>query len=374
MSGLRWLRTRIRARDRVRNPGFFRSRGPLLLLFALPCALAFWMRWAATRAEARPDLVVSQSALEMGDVWAQRDFRWTLPIHNTTAGDIEIVEFRTSCGCMVIEPSKLTVPGGQCVVACVQLDLEDRGEKADAAPAEVTTTVAAITRESLPGAFRWQLYARVHPHPVVALPNRVDFGESLVRGSPFTKRVIALHCREPVEAIRADCPGALGKVEILGRHDSKDYELIIQPDPRMEVGEHRFEVSVVPFLTRRRGGRDVPPLAIPVIARVCTDVYATPSAVCLGAAKTGEILEQTLLLSSRTNRPFVLLKVEQEAGPSVDVDNLGVAERTRRSLRVRQRIGEVGSRGALLQFVVQEEGNTEPYRVPLMLSYHGLPR
>jgi len=55
-------------------------------------------------------LFIEPNALDFGEVWEVKAFQFILPIQNATNEDVNILAFRTSCGCMVLDPKSLILP------------------------------------------------------------------------------------------------------------------------------------------------------------------------------------------------------------------------------------------------------------------------
>lgn len=74
-------------------------------------------------------LAVQAAALDLGEVWEQRDYVCNLPIRNRIGQDVNVAEFAVSCQCLVVEPRTITIPPGETVTVRLTLNLAERAEK-----------------------------------------------------------------------------------------------------------------------------------------------------------------------------------------------------------------------------------------------------
>jgi hypothetical protein len=68
-------------------------------------------RGASTKAVVK--LSVPQNAFNMGTVWEDEYFSWTVPIENQEAESIEVESFRRTCNCLSIEPESFVLGPGE---------------------------------------------------------------------------------------------------------------------------------------------------------------------------------------------------------------------------------------------------------------------
>ncbi len=324
---------------------------------------------------ARPALEIAASALDFGEVWDQRSFPWTLPIRNASNEPVEVLEFKTSCGCLSVEPESLVVPPGETVPVKLMLNLNAKNrQKASLCVRDFDVGLVPVTKSSLPGQTRWKLHGYVRRYPLVTSPARVDFGEALVVGASFPSRAVDVHCLIPITGLTAECDESMATVHVEQiADDTQSYRVEILPRADLSVGEHMFDVSLKPLLRARQPGRELPPFQVEVTAHVLTDVYAVPSMLWLGAAKLGEVLDGTVAIAARS-RPFRVLEVRQNEEAQVEVARIEGVDAKTHVFRVMQRVAKGGTQRGGMEFIVQEEGGSEPYRVPVSVCYHGLPK
>jgi len=319
-------------------------------------------------------LWVDAEALDFGEVWAEPSFRWSLPIQNRTPKDVEIQAFESSCNCSSIDPKSTVVPAGDTIAVSVELDLRPKKpEAAGLSWREFSTDILPVTKHARPGAMRWRVHGLVRRYPIALAPDPPDFGEQLIRGRPFPAQVVHIQCLLPVTGLTVEHDDTVASAEVSPTGPSPQYELRITPSAKLAVGQHRLRLGLKATLGEPWRWRDLPPLALEVVANVHNDVYLSPRVVNFGARNIGEIAEETCLVGSRSGRPFVLLAVSREARGSAEVDRMADLARHKYCFRVRQHIADAGAHASQLEFVVREEGSPESYALPLSLWYHGLP-
>jgi hypothetical protein len=341
-------------------------RGVAAAVLVLACWGAYWVGSAPQRVAAQTEgLVVNPQYLDFGEVWEDPRFVWTLPIENRSPVDITIPEFSVSCTCVGIEPQSLTIPAGQTTNVKLTLNLPaERPQKWDGTP--------------------WKFQARIYPeleglrHPGWLVQGRVrtaftlsarliHYGDSLVRGQPFESQTVTLTPAMPLEGVTARCDPPLAAVQVTKEADR--YSLRITPSESLPVGPFKFEVLVE--AVTREGRRAIGIIAVQ--GRVLGDISPVPDMIAFGAGPLGEMMEETLVLQSRSGRPFEVVGCEGKAD-GVDVQAIGATGDQVHMFRVQLRISQLGDQTATIRFLVRAMGAAKPEDVSLPVSYHGMPR
>src|SRR5207302_10368849 len=78
--------------------------------------------------------IVPEDKLNVGEVWETKDFHWTLPVENKSRDTIEIVAFHSSCNCLSIEPSHVSIGPGQAIDVQLKIDLMRASRAGDGNP------------------------------------------------------------------------------------------------------------------------------------------------------------------------------------------------------------------------------------------------
>ncbi|MCH8045203.1 MAG: DUF1573 domain-containing protein, partial [Planctomycetes bacterium] len=160
----------------------------VLLLCLFVSATGLGIYWGQTHIVAGIEngfLEVDPEHLDFGEVWVQDKFQWTLPITNTSSEPVEVLEFRSSCNCLSIEPKTLVLAPGETSDVHLTLDLTTRNpEQAAKASRRFSVRIAPIITGGLAQYTGWEIQGQVRSvFTVVPLP--IEFGRELVRGTPF---------------------------------------------------------------------------------------------------------------------------------------------------------------------------------------------
>jgi hypothetical protein len=68
-------------------------------------------------------LRIDPEYLDFGEVWAEEQFKWRIPIENTSDREVGIAEFTASCQCSLIEPPSLTISPHSTAEVVATIDL-----------------------------------------------------------------------------------------------------------------------------------------------------------------------------------------------------------------------------------------------------------
>lgn len=320
-------------------------------------------------------LIVNDAALDFGEVWCQRRFPRTLPLYNAGPQSLTITGLEASCACTSADSLPVTVRPGETAALQLQLDLRPkRAATFSGGIQDFTVPIVPIIKESLPRRIVWPLQGRVRQYPVTLVPGTLDFGDSLVRGTPFSSAHVEVKCSQGISSLTAECDESLAAVEVLAAQaDASGYRIRVTPSKDLPPGLHRFEVLVRPVLRQDAIDTRLPPWPLLVSADVQSDVYASPSSLSLGALPLGTTVRESVYLVSRSKRQFAVLEVKCGREGGLEVRHAGECGEGRKLFAITQRAAEPKDHLGTVGFVVREEGQTEPYCVEVTVSYLGLP-
>jgi hypothetical protein len=321
----------------------------------------------APRPQPQPNsgLVVSEEHLHFGDVWLDKDFRWRLPITNTTAHAVHIVTFGTSCSCTAVRPASLEIPPGETVAVELQIDLTPPAPP-ETSSWNVSFRVVPQIEDGTGPSREWLLGGRVRaPFTVV---QRLDFvgQDSLVLGEPVKPRTALLRSAIPLTDLGIECIPPVASVAI-EKHDPQHFQLTITPRSDLPVGRQRVSLKCR-FVPQE--GAPVSCTPLESIVAVVNTVRVLPEAAVFGAVATGDEAAADLVLSSKTGKPFIIQNVD------TDSKNVQVTPKDRPSqvsaiYSLKVRVREQGSQAAAVRFLIRtEDRQVEEVRVPI--SWHGL--
>ncbi len=351
--------------DRRRSLGRF-----LAIAILLACPVGGYLITSTNQTrppEPNHGLVVSEEALNLGDVWESNDLPWTIPIKNPTDTTVEIVKLASSCGCAVIDPASLVLSPGETKRIHLRLNLTRRPQ----APVNTEFKVQ-ITPEfqSLPlNNPGWLITARVKTALVVS-PSRVDFTYPLLRGhGPEPQTVLVtgnsavadLELRYEASHLRVAC----SKVD----DRENTYKIRIGPHMTAPAGPfaHRLDLRA-----HAKDGRVIGQRSIVVTGLIQEQVQASPSSVLFGLRRIGESAEETISLDSQTKTPFAVCAIRTQ-DPSTEVLAASQPMTKCRTFQIRQRIKASGHRTSMVTFLV-DIANDQEREIRVPISYYGVNR
>lgn len=319
-----------------------------------------------------PALVVSQRSLDFGEAWAQAAFRWTLPITNTTGREIEIRENRSSCRCTAVEPSHLVIPPGQTRTVTLTLDLMPKTQEEASQPVRNLSVTLTPQVPSVPERFRWELHGRIR-NPLSVSPRALSV--EVVRGTGLQWRDVKVTPEIPLSELQATANSSVLHPEVEHPSDAKEpFVLHVGVVPTSTTGRHELKVVLKPVA--EEFGR-LPEVTVPVIVGVVEDVQAIPHLIAFGGLPVGETGEDTVILSSRTGKPFQLLEIDCDAEAGIQAGPIGGspgATESAAQFRVRQLAKRLKAQTSRVRFHVVQNRDVDPVEISVEVRYYGLPR
>jgi hypothetical protein len=346
------------------------GRGIALAVLLAACAVAYWFGVAhkGTGAD-NTGLRVAPEHLNLGEVWEEEQFRWVVPVTNSSGEDVEVVKFATSCNCLSVEPRAVVIPAGQTVGLNLVLNLTGKSsQQANRRGRDFQVHLFPQLRAGLPYQPGWTLRGRVL-RPIDFAPPFVDFGESLVRGRSFPSRKVQVKAFTPLGQPEATCDAALASTWLVPREGTDDYDLEIKPKETLPTGPFEFKVSF-----RGRILSDNQALvekALLVRGVVVGEARATPSSVVFGAARVGEQLQATVVLDSASGSPLAVDKIDISS-PDVKVEAVDAVTPLRRQYRILQEVSRTGFQSASITFRLREQDHGGIITITVPVSCHGL--
>lgn len=311
------------------------------------------------------ELVISASDIDVGEVWEQEAFRCKLTMQNTTENNVAIDGFRSSCGCVSIEPSALTIPSKQKAEVLVTLNLKLRtGQENMDFGVQIAPFLPAGNGQQPPV---WTI--RGHARRLMKLnPQTITYYEKqLVRGQDYCSQSVLVSPSIELDSLLAKCPAELATVEVARRKENNNsFQINITPRKSLPVGPFRFDVLLEPV----REGKVLPIMKLPVEGKVLGDIQAFPDSLILGARNVGEIVTETLTLRSVDDIPFDVTRAWVDSTDTT-VESTTVAGVSEKVFRIRQHVTKPGKQEFSIRFSVTKNGKCST--VPVNGSYHGTP-
>lgn len=345
------------------------GRGLALSMLIVTAGAAYWigvrMRPGDTRGQ---DLVVAEQYLDLGQVWEDSTFPWTLPVENRTDHDIEIQKVTASCNCLLVDVQPVVIPAGQTVPVQLILDLTKRvPEPAGSKGYNYEVRVAPQFKGSVLGQREWILRGRVEKALAVD-PAIVDFDDPLIRGRPFPKRTVSVTCGPRAKELIAECAPRFGAVKLTALQDKPGrFELTVSPAKDLPAGSFQF---VVTLRGQTQEGKRFS-VAVAVTGRVREEFYFLPERVVFGARPLGETAEEIVTLQSPHGTKIKILGFEGLSDSITIGSAPGNGSRTL-VFRVSQKIMRLGDQTTRVRCRIQKEGAGQPEDAVLLIDYHGI--
>jgi len=265
-------------------------------------------------------LAVSKQYLDFGEVWARKDFRWDLAVRNCSADEITIYSVVSGCSCASTarETSRIRLPPGDTVEVPLLLDLISEVSVGGGEPVRgVAIDLIFGLGQSVPPA-RFTLCGRVR-RPFTIEPAMIQYGESLVKGRPFTARCLSVKLLTPLREIRAHCDPPVGSVSVR-RMPHGTYTVLFEPLAQLPEGGFSAELKLVGVT---EDGEVLPPWPVKVLGNVMPEIGAIPSSLYLGIHRVGQVAQGSVIIRSAAERKFRIAQLSV-VGPgrtscSVDV-------------------------------------------------------
>jgi hypothetical protein len=314
--------------------------------------------------------------LDLRTVWVQDSFRRTISVHNVTDREIHVQDIVSSCACTSVEPRSFAIPPGERASVRLALNLGGQSPEEVMAPTRlflvrlmprIGDSPADLSSDSLPPCV-WELRGEVRSAFWVS-PSTLDFGASLVRGVDFVSRVVKVTCHQPLADLQAKCDEPHVRLNVhKGDPEGRAFQIEVIPEVALPVGKHAFKVEMTAVSPR---GEAVFGSPLNVLAQVFDDVTVEPSALLFGLRNLGEVCWDTVVLRTRTGRPFQVRKVEI-ASSDVEVSPWPEgAPAGAQTFRVSTKVSRAGAHETQVRFLVEVSGLREVVRAPLRVIWHG---
>ncbi|HEY9870739.1 MAG TPA: DUF1573 domain-containing protein [Candidatus Obscuribacterales bacterium] len=339
------------------------------LAFLLLCCAAAYLVGATTGNQTNvvSGLTVDVSRLDLGEVWENKDFRWTLPITNSSHTAIDILDVYTSCGCAQIQPRAFTLAPGETKELDLSLDLSLRPDAG--AVREFSLQVVPQVQNAPPSDQGWVIRGRLK-RAFSFVPAEVDFGEVLIGDESATTRAIRVTPNLQVGHLAVTCQPPLAITSIKqspNRANAFDIMLTLPKDIR--PGPFQFVLAV----------QAVPPEGqmsafgyIPVTGTAVEEIQILPPSLLLAVRPLDECIEETIVLTSRTGKEFSVKGLHSQS-PDTQVRPIGTIFRSsRQAFRITQRIARPGRHSTQVVFDIALSGESTNRRVTLPIIYYGL--
>ncbi|MBC7967330.1 MAG: DUF1573 domain-containing protein [Fuerstia sp.] len=275
---------------------------------------------------------VDDTIVDLGSLWAQDRYRVEIPVRNSGATELKLVDISASCTCTTVDPKSLTVPAGSTGTFHTELDLVSYRPQDYQVPTRTTEAgiIALASSGERPVKLSWKLRATVRN--AIGLNPIIVVNDPVVVGADAPAQSVQIVEHIPLRRIIASCDPAKAEVDVAHAPGEGGLsKLNIRLKPRETPGTFEFPVMLTPVAVEE--GTTIPPLTIQVRGRVVEDIYAVPSSLVLGVIRDGEHFEGEFVLASRQSHAFEIEKIEI-SDPSIQAA-LDESGRSPESTRIR---------------------------------------
>jgi hypothetical protein len=335
----------------------------LLMAVTIVCVAAYWLGFSYKHKPLDSGLEVAANDLDVGEVWEQQHFQCKMTIQNTTAKDATIDGFHSTCECVSVDPSTLTIRSGQKDDVHVTLNLQ-LGPRKDSDDFQVQITPFKGD-ESNPLA-SWTIRGRVR-RLLSLKPEKVSFyGKELIQGQSFASETVIATAAVSLDSLGTKCSTDYAKIQVIpNKQRTSEFEIIITPAKTLPIGPFRFEILLEP---KGNNAQYYPSLLLPVEGSITSDVDALPDSLVMGPGKVGDTISENITLISASNKPFEVVKIETSS-QAITVKSVSIPGFSGKSFRIEQQISKMGKHSSFVRFLVRKNG--EDSTVIIKIIYLG---
>jgi len=278
--------------------------GALALVVVTATCLGVTKLLSSVSRAAHP-LWIKPAELDFGEIWAQRDFRWSIHVQNRGSETVTVSDVFLSCGCQgTVRPRSFAVPAGQRREVQLTLDLI-APEAAAGAERRVSLPIVFRLSEDM-GVARFVLRGTVRDALKVA-PRVIQFGQSLQEGGRSRGHRLTVQALVPLKTLQAEVHPPIGTVCIRRRaSNERGYGVTFSPAANLPPGPL---AAVLQLHGVTEDGQRIPPYPVPIEGTVVADIRAVPERLDLGVRIVGELAEGTVVLQSLAGRSFAVTRV-----------------------------------------------------------------
>lgn len=248
-------------------------------------------------------LQIDPNALDLGEVWAQPDFRRTLPIRNRSNQTIRVTKLAASCGCTNVFPSTFSIEPAKTQHVALTIDLS-RVVRAGQPTSEFALILTPVI-DAHPGIHKpWTLRARVLS-AARTVPDPVDVGD-FVEGSPPPAHYRPISLFEASDELLAGDVPSWVRLH-LSRHSNPTHWVAkISLEATSHVGTLS---SIVPITVRSSIGESKGAIPLEIVGRCVPELYSEPPSIAFGILRPGDVAGASFTVGSRTNRALRIRNV-----------------------------------------------------------------
>lgn len=356
-----------------------RAMSPLTLrclaacLLVASCLFAFWIGSITSgKALSNGGLEISEGNLNFGVVWESESFAWPVSITNTSATDIEIREFTTSCGCAAVEPKGASIAAGTTSLFTLKLNLTVGHKPGQgSATRDFLVDIFPVTATNTGIVNAWKIRGSIRS---LFTPDvrAVQFGTSLVEGQRYVARTILVTGHYDLNDIEVDTDDHVVTAKIVSDANLKNmFRVEVTPSKDLPPGPFTTDI-VISAATTNESTRHAS--RIPVSGVISNDVFFWPEGAFFALRTLSTNAEETAVLATHSKRAYVVKAIENSTGDTL-VEPMPNDDRNQseKAYRVKQTFVREGFASTALVFVIRVDGERNDRRIPFLVTYHGVP-
>jgi hypothetical protein len=346
-------------------------RGKVVVLIVLmaACAAAYWIRPGPSQVSVTNEgLVVADHNLQFGEVWENGVFEWKITIENPTQNDVAIDSIATSCSCLSLEPTTLVIHAGRHADVQLKINaaLAPQQKNESAAAKDIEVMIVPHIRDALPQQSGW--IVRGHIRTLLNLePATIRF-DDLIEGQQHRTATAVVRPAIKLQSLNAVCPADRATVEVSQEKGGDGiYKVKVTPRQTLSPGTFRFEVTLMPVGSEKTR---LPDVRLPVECIILPEVQSLPQAWLVGANPVGEVVTETVVLTSLTGKAFEVSDVDVVSN-ELSVEPMAKTSPLGKAFRLTLRVSKLGEQKRTVTFSIRmQDGKVA--KVPLCVNYVGL--
>jgi hypothetical protein len=317
-------------------------------------------------AASQESIIADVDRLDLGTVWPNRSFKWSLPLRNTTNRDIAIADWDRSCICTRIEPQSAVIAANSVKTFQLLIDLT-RHEAVDPHTMQRSFSVTFAPRS--PEHFS---FTPITVHGVVAVPLTCEPKTLCVEtrvnqhGIEARPAIAIVRLHDKIADVKARCDQNIAVCSLRRRDKDHAYDLKVMPASHAHSGG----ATTVVLCAIQANGASLPDIHIPVRFTTIPEVTLSPQALAFGAVAVGAQRSMLVTLYSQPNSRLFVVKSVHSGSKGVEVSLHQLRDHTA-TYRVSVRPSKNGSSIGLVSFQVLVEGSPKAITLDLDVLYYG---
>jgi hypothetical protein len=324
---------------------------------------AMCVHFARNSASVEDALIIA--GLDIGDLMVTDRYIHTVEICNKGPTHLQIIDIRTSCSCVAVNPTHFSLPPKGSITVTLELDLRPR----------LTEIPAAAKRELFVDLFPIVAGVRSQPTPsrltgTVRNPfaiTRSDFTSHMpiIRESGDYNRIFTFAAWEELRDLQAVSDDTIVLTEADGGTPSDSlwrYRVALQVNPTTAAGLYTLPIKLKASIGDKAEHSQ---MTVNIPLEIVEDVQCTPQMVMIGALPVDDSFAADVMLTSQTSSGFVIVHLD----PSSDLSVYPLSEP--HCYRIEGRVTQAGAKMSSVTFHVRQASG-RIYQLPLVVSSVGL--